>query len=129
MPSLALDVPLVYDGATKRALARGLAATYAEIMEAPLPTVTVTIHDLGAGGVWRFGEDGDPEPGALLMCDVRRGRAVATRAALCRALVDVCAELGNVDPARLKIEFTQHAGDEMWHPQLGGFNRDWEDGT
>ena len=126
MPSLALDVPLAYDAETKRALAERLAATYAAIMDAPVETVTVAIHDLGPGGVWRFGADGAAAPGALLMCDVRRGRPLETRAALCRALVVVCDEAGGVDPATLKIEFTQHAGDEMWHPHLGGFNRDWE---
>jgi hypothetical protein len=25
----------------------------------------------------------------------------------------------------LKVEFTQHDGDDMYHPHLGGFNRDW----
>ena len=87
MPSLALDVPLAYDAETKRALAERLAATYAAIMDAPVETVTVAIHDLGPGGVWRFGADGAAAPGALLMCDVRRGRPLETRAALCRALV------------------------------------------
>jgi hypothetical protein len=37
----------------------------------------------------------------------------------------VCEESLGIDPATLKIEFTQHAGDEMFHPQLGGFNQDW----
>jgi hypothetical protein len=25
----------------------------------------------------------------------------------------------------LNIEFTQHAGDEMYHQRLGGFSADW----
>jgi hypothetical protein len=25
----------------------------------------------------------------------------------------------------VKVEFTQHSGDEMYHPHLGGFNDDW----
>ena len=37
----------------------------------------------------------------------------------------VCEETLAIDPATLKIEFTQHAGDEMFHPHLGGFNTDW----
>ena len=28
----------------------------------------------------------------------------------------------------VKIEFTQHSGDEMYHPQHGGFNREWDPG-
>jgi hypothetical protein len=83
--------------------------------------VTVVVRE---AAVWRC-TDGEPEPGALLMCDIRRGRPAEVRARLCEALVAVCAEVGGLDPAVLKIEFTQHDGDEMWHPQLGGFNRDW----
>ena len=31
-----------------------------------------------------------------------------------------------LDPDRIKVEFTQHSGDEMYHPHLGGFNADWQ---
>ena len=75
--------------------------------------------------MWRC-TAGEPVPAALLMCDVRRGRPAATRAELCRRLVAACEEVAGLDPSLLKIEFTQHDGDEMWHPHLGGFNRDWK---
>jgi phenylpyruvate tautomerase PptA (4-oxalocrotonate tautomerase family) len=127
MPSLQLDVAETYDPATKRALARSLGAIYAEVTGAAPDIVTVVVRDLGAGGVWRC-TAGDPVPAALLMCDVRRGRTVDVRAELCRRLVDACQDVAGLDPALLKIEFTQHDGDEMWHPHLGGFNRDWEPG-
>jgi hypothetical protein len=25
----------------------------------------------------------------------------------------------------MKVEFTQHTGNEMYHPHLNGFNKDW----
>ena len=37
----------------------------------------------------------------------------------------VCEEVLGIEPTTLKIEFTQHAGDEMFHPHLGGFNSEW----
>jgi phenylpyruvate tautomerase PptA (4-oxalocrotonate tautomerase family) len=125
VPSLQLDVAATYDLATKRALAGRLGAVYAEVMGTAPDIVTVVVRDLGPGGVWRCTE-GEPVPSALLMCDVRRGRPVATRAELCRRLVAVCEEVAAIAPATLKIEFTQHEGDDMWHPHLGGFNRDWD---
>ena len=124
MPSLQLDVPETFDLRTKRELARRLGVIYAEVMGTSPEIVTVAIRDLGAGGVWRCTGD-DPVPAALLMCDVRRGRPAQTRAELCRRMVAACAEVAGIDPATLKIEFTQHDGDEMWHAHLGGFNRDW----
>jgi phenylpyruvate tautomerase PptA (4-oxalocrotonate tautomerase family) len=127
MPSLQLDVAETYDLATKRALVRSIGAIYAEVMGAEPDIVTVVVRDLGAGGVWRC-TAGDPVPAALLMCDVRRGRPAATRAELCRRLVDACQDVAGLDPSLLKIEFTQHKGDEMWHPHLGGFNHDWQPG-
>jgi phenylpyruvate tautomerase PptA (4-oxalocrotonate tautomerase family) len=125
VPSLQLDVAATYDLATKRALAGRLGAVYAEVMGTSPEIVTVAIRDLGAGGVWRCTE-GQPVMSALLMCDVRRGRSADTRAELCRRLVAACEDVAGLDPATLKIEFTQHDGDEMWHPHLGGFNRDWD---
>jgi phenylpyruvate tautomerase PptA (4-oxalocrotonate tautomerase family) len=115
VPSLQLDVPAAPDRETQRALAARLTAIYAEVMDAPPEIVTVVIRE---AGVWRAGA-----PSALLMCDVRRGRPVATRGELARRLTAACeAALG---AGYVKVEFTQHAGDEMWHPHLGGFNQDW----
>jgi phenylpyruvate tautomerase PptA (4-oxalocrotonate tautomerase family) len=123
MPSLQLDIPATYDTATKRALAKRLGAVYAAVMQTRPETITVSIHDLGEGGVWRCTDD-EPHPAALIMCDIRRGRPVETRAELCRQLIAACEETVGLDPERIKIEFTQHAGDEMYHPHLGGFNRE-----
>ena len=115
MPSLQLDVPKVPNRERQRALAAELTAIYAEVMDAPPEIVTVVFRE---AGVWR-----DGAPSALLMCDVRRGRPVETRAELARRLTAACeAALGG---GYFKVEFTQHAGDEMWHPHLGGFNQDW----
>jgi phenylpyruvate tautomerase PptA (4-oxalocrotonate tautomerase family) len=124
MPSLQLDVATTYDLPTKRALVARLGAVYAEVMGVQPEIVTVVVRDLGVGAVWRC-TAGEPVPAALLMCDVRRGRTVEVRTELCRRLVESCRDVAGLDPALLKIEFTQHDGDEMWHPHLGGFNRDW----
>ena len=127
MPSLQFDLPLRLDGEAKRSLARRVGALYAEVMEVRADLVTVSVHDLGAGGVWRCTE-GEPEPAALVMCDVRAGRSTDVRARLARGVVDVCVSLCGLPAERVKVEFTQHAGDEMFHPHLGGFNQDWQPG-
>ena len=124
MPSLQLDVPATYDSATKRLLAKRFGSVYAAVMQTRTDIITVSIHDLGEGAVWRCGED-DPQPHALLMCDVRQGRSADTRADLARQLIDACQEVLGWDPHRIKVEFTQHSGDEMYHPHLNGFNHDW----
>src|SRR3954447_19665752 len=111
MPSLQLDVAAVVEPETQRALARALTTIYAEVMDAPPEIVTVVIR---AAGVWR-----DGRPSALLMCDVRRGRSPEVRADLAQRLAAACETV--LGPLYVKIEFTQHAGDEMWHPHLGGF--------
>jgi phenylpyruvate tautomerase PptA (4-oxalocrotonate tautomerase family) len=125
MPSLQLDLPVTLDPATKRALAHRVGVIYGETMQVARDLLTVSIHDLGEGGVWRCHQDGPPTPSALVMCDVRRGRPVETRAALAQALIDACVEMLDLDRLWIKVEFTQHAGDEMYHPHLDGFNVDW----
>jgi phenylpyruvate tautomerase PptA (4-oxalocrotonate tautomerase family) len=126
MPSLTLDAPALYSAEQKRAFADRLGAIYAEVMQTELETITVVVHDHGKGAVWRCSAAG-PVPAALLMCDIRRGRSPEVREQLCRRMLVVCEEVLGIDPATLTIEFTQHAGDEMFHPHLGGFNREWNE--
>jgi hypothetical protein len=45
----------------------------------------------------------------------------------CRCAARECLyAIAGLDPDRIKVEFTQHSGDEMYHPHLGGFNADWQ---
>ena len=127
MPSLQLDLPLRMDVGSKQALAREIGAVYAEVMQVRADLVTVSVHDLGPGGVWRCTDD-QPVPAGLVMCDVRAGRSTETRALLARRIVEVCVRLCGLDERLLKVEFTQHSGDEMFHPHLGGFAGDWHPG-
>lgn len=125
MPSIQIDLPLAVDPTTKQTLAGRVGAVYARIMEVEMDLLTVSVHDLGEGGVWRCHESGPPTPSALIMCDIRKGRPTETRAHLAQSLIDVCLEICELDRLWIKVEFTQHAGDEMYHPHLGGFNTDW----
>jgi phenylpyruvate tautomerase PptA (4-oxalocrotonate tautomerase family) len=85
--------------------------------------VSVAIRELPEGSLWSC-TDGEPEPGAVLICDIRRGRSAEQRAALAQALVEVCAEMLKLRSDRLPVEFTQHAGDEMFRAGRG-WARDW----
>ena len=124
MPSLQVALPMTLDTAAKQRLARRMGEDYAEIMGVQPDIITVSIHDLGAGGVWRC-QKGDPVPAALVMCDVRQGRSAKTRATLARRLIDICIDDLGLAPNFVKVEFTQHSADEMYHPHLGGFNHEW----
>lgn len=124
MPSLQLFALESYPAGVKRALAQQLGDTYAAVMDTPLKTITVAIPDMGAASVWRC-DDGGAQPSALLMCDIRRGRSAERRAELARRLIADCCDIAGIDPERIKVEFTQHSGDEMYHPHLGGFNTEW----
>ena len=127
MPSLQFDLPLHLDVEAKKSLARQIGALYAEVMQVRVDLVSISIHDLGVGGVWRCTDD-EPEPAALVMCDVRAGRSPEIRAHLAGRIVDVCVAVCGLAAERVKVEFTQHSGDEMFHPHLGGFNKDWQPG-
>jgi phenylpyruvate tautomerase PptA (4-oxalocrotonate tautomerase family) len=85
--------------------------------------VSVAIRELPEGSLWSC-TDGEPEPGAVLICDIRRGRTAEQREALAQALVEVCVETLQLRSDRLPVEFTQHAGDEMFRAGRG-WARDW----
>ncbi len=124
MPYLQLDTPFNHPVEAKRRLAKRLGEIYAVVMNSNINRLTVAIRELGEGGVWRCGE-GEPRPAALLMCDIRRGRTAEHRAELARRLVDACIEILGLREDNLNLEFTQHAGDEMYHTMYGGLSDDW----
>ncbi|WP_184549293.1 tautomerase family protein [Mucilaginibacter sp. FT3.2] len=126
MPYLQLEVNQQYPVATKKLLAKRLGDIFSEIMQADVNRVTVTIRELD-GGVWRCG-DADPNPSALLMCDIRRGRTPEKREEVAKKLIAACVEILGEGADLLNVEFTQHAGDEMYHPTMGGLSDDWNPG-
>jgi 5-carboxymethyl-2-hydroxymuconate isomerase len=96
------------------------------MMSADIRRISVAIRELGEGSVWRVTDlGGEPVPVAVLMMDIRRGRSAEQRMDVARALCAHCIELLGLREDRLNVEFTQHAGDEMFHPALGGYSPEW----
>ncbi len=127
MPYLQLDTPFSHPPEVKPRLAKRLGEIYAEVMQADINRVSVAVRELGDGGLWRCGPS-EPRPAALLMCDIRRGRPPEQRAELARQLIAACIDILGLTEATLNLEFTQHSGDEMYHPLLGGLSQDWREG-
>lgn len=129
MPYLQLDVNQSYPVADKKRLAAAISQTYAAMMTVDIRRISVAIRELGEGGVWRIAvEGGQPEPVAMLMLDIRRGRPAELRMQVAKALCAHCIDILGLREDRLNVEFTQHDGDEMYHPALGGFSPDWKPG-
>lgn len=126
MPYLQLDVNDTYSMEAKKALAQKMASTYADMMKVDIRRISIAIREVGEGGVWRI-VDGEPVPVAVLMCDIRRGRTPELRMQVAKALCDACIEILGLREDRLNVEFTQHSGDEMYHPTLGGYSPDWSE--
>jgi phenylpyruvate tautomerase PptA (4-oxalocrotonate tautomerase family) len=127
MPYLQLDVNDHYPVADKKRLAAKLCETYAQMMSVDIRRISIAIRELGEGGVWRT-VDGEPVPVSLLMCDIRSGRPPELRMEVAKALCAHCIEVLGLREDRLNVEFTQHSGDEMYHPTLGGFSPEWQPG-
>jgi phenylpyruvate tautomerase PptA (4-oxalocrotonate tautomerase family) len=123
MPYLQLDVPDHYPVDVKRRLARCLGDHYARIMQTKPHRVTVAFRELGEGGVWACGAS-EPEPAAMIVCDVRRGRPAEQRAELAQAMIDACVNTLELCSERIAVEFTQHTHDEMYRPGRG-WGEEW----
>ncbi len=122
MPYLQFDLPRAYPAETKRRLARRVGDVYADVMQTTPEIVKVGFRELGADNLFRCGR-GEPEPVVVLMCDIRRGRPVEQRQAVALALSAAAAEALDVGLDEIEIEFTQHAGDEMF--RHGALVADW----
>lgn len=126
MPYLQLDVNGHYAPDDKRKLAAKMSETYAEMMLVDIRRISVAIRELGDGGVWRIAEAGtEPVPVSVMMLDIRQGRPAELRMKVAKALCAHAVEILKLVEDRLNVEFTQHSGDEMYHPALGGYSPEW----
>ena len=129
MPYLQLDVNDHYSVDDKRRLALKMSETYAQMMSVDIRRISVAIRELGEGGVWRIPETGgEPTPVAVMMLDIRKGRPPELRMDVAKALCAHCIDILGLREDRLNVEFTQHSGDEMYHPALGGYSPEWTPG-
>lgn len=126
MPYLQLDVNGRHEVADKKRLARKLCETYAHLMSVDIRRISVAIREVGEGGVWRM-VDGEATEVSVLMCDIRRGRSAELRLEVAKALCRDCIDILGLREDRLNVEFTQHSGDEMYHPTLGGYSPEWSE--
>jgi hypothetical protein len=127
MPYLQLDTAFTHSVDAKHRLAKRLGEIYSVEMASNVNRLTVAIRELGEGGCWRCG-DGEPYPAGILMCDIRIGRSAEKREALAWKLVAACQEILGFTKDNLNLEFTQHAGDEMFHTRYGGLSDEWREG-
>ena len=125
MPYLQLDVSERYSTEAKQRLAKALGRIYADRMQADVNRVSVAIRELTPGGLWRCTAS-EPYEAALLMCDIRRGRPAEQRAELAKELIDACIDVLGLRINQINVEFTQHSGDEMYHPLRGGLSLEWQ---
>jgi phenylpyruvate tautomerase PptA (4-oxalocrotonate tautomerase family) len=126
MPFLQLDVCDHYSVEDKRRLALTMSETYARMMSVDIRRISVAIREVGDGGVWRIPEPGQaPVPVAVMMLDIRKGRPPELRMEVAKALCAHCIDILGLREDRLNVEFTQHSGDEMYHPALGGYSPEW----
>lgn len=126
MPYLQLDVNGRYPAADKKRLAAKLSHTYSTIMSVDVLRITVAIREFDEGSVWRITKPGgDPEAVSIMMLDIRKGRSPELRMEVAKALCADCIEILGLKEDCLNVEFTQHSGDEMYHPSLGGYSPEW----
>src|SRR6478735_1681785 len=126
MPYLHLDLPLAVAADDRARIAGRLARLYAEVMETEPGRVTVAFRELGENGILRTTAGGGVEPVLVVQCDIRRGRPAEQRKRLGDAVAGLLEELLGWPPARTILEFTEHAGDEVWRST--GLGTDWSPG-
>jgi len=125
LPYLQLDLNGRFGAEDKKRLAAAMCETYSRMMSVDIRRITIAIRELGEGAVWRVAEVGrEPVPVSMLMLDIRQGRPLEKRKAVADALCAHCIEILGIERDRLNVEFTQHPGEDMYHPSLGGFSPD-----
>jgi phenylpyruvate tautomerase PptA (4-oxalocrotonate tautomerase family) len=119
---LHFDLPRSYPDAQKRELAAELGRLFADVMDAHPRVVNVAFRELGAGNVLRC-HTTPPSEVVVVQCDIRRGRPPEQRAVFARALIDLAAAHLDWPADGFIVEFTEHAGDQMFRD--GSLAPDW----
>jgi phenylpyruvate tautomerase PptA (4-oxalocrotonate tautomerase family) len=125
MPYLQLDLPLAVAPDRRPQLAARLASAYAEVMDTVPYVVTVAFRELGENGVLRNTASG-VAPAIVVGCDIRRGRTAEVRLELGHRIAALLEEALGWPRDRVILEFTQHAGDEIYRE--GRLSEDWAPG-
>ncbi|MHB2209757.1 tautomerase [Methylobacterium sp. CM6257] len=103
-----------------------MSQTHAGMISVNIRRISVAIRELGERGVWRIPDVGaEPVPVSVMMLDIRRGHSAELRMKVAKAMCAHCVEILGLREDRLNVGFTQHSGDEMYHPALGGYSPDW----
>jgi hypothetical protein len=126
MPYLQLDVNGQHPVADKKRLAKQLSETYARMMSVDIRRISIASAKWAraVSGAWSMAS---PVEVSVLMCDIRRGRSAELRLDVAKALCRDCIDILGLREDRLNVEFTQHSGDEMYHPTLGGYSPEWSE--
>jgi phenylpyruvate tautomerase PptA (4-oxalocrotonate tautomerase family) len=103
-------------------VAERIGTLYAEIMQTRRSQVNVGVRELGPDNLYRCGDE--LAAGLVVMCDIRRGRPAAQRLRLAEALRELCVASFGLALEQVVVEFTQHAGDEMYRD--GDWGREWD---
>ena len=122
MPYLQFNLPGQYPAAVKRQVAEAACRAYAEIMETQLWRPNVGMAELGADNLFHLDDEGLQEI-VMVLIECRRGRSSDQRLALARRLVELCTDAFGIAPGQVFVEFTAHAGDEMF--RNGDWVQDW----
>ncbi len=119
MPYIQFDLPRDPSEGDFSAVASGVAALYAEVMQTTPSGVTVAVRELGAGRVLR-----DGRPVVAIRCDIRSGRPDAQREAFAVALTNlVAARADELGAAQSVIYITEGPGRLIF--EEGKPNPDW----
>ncbi len=127
MPYFQLDTPFPVSRDQSRCLAQRFGEIYVATLGGNVSRLSVAVRELGDGKLWRCGK-GEPRAAAILMCDIRRGRSADVRARFAKQMVEACIEICGLSEETLNLEFTQHAGDEMYHTMYGGLSDEFVPG-
>jgi phenylpyruvate tautomerase PptA (4-oxalocrotonate tautomerase family) len=123
VPYVHLDLPLPVTPDDRAEIATRLAHAYARVMQTNPERVTVAFRELGDNGVVRIGPDGELETVIMVNCDIRRGRSPEQRKRLGDAVAAVLEDALGWPPRRTILEFTEHAGNDVWRST--GLGTDW----
>lgn len=111
MPILTIQVPTGHSPSQKTALLKGLTQAVTSSINAPLPSVRVTISEVPPEWTIVAGEIG--QPAALIHCALIEGRSEALKAALIAALAKAVEDALGLSMAHTRILLQDYPTTDM----------------
>jgi phenylpyruvate tautomerase PptA (4-oxalocrotonate tautomerase family) len=126
MPHLQFEINRSLTDAEKSTFAEEVRQLFAELMDTGTDHISISIREFGTYNL-SIGRADEPEKGvAVVNADIREGRTMEQRRALCLGFMALIEDVWNIPKEQMYVTLTEHKGEDFH--LLEKYLASWQEG-